>query len=213
MKTRIATPVLLAVTLLAASAPAQRTVPPTKRLGKTVVQWQDDSLKAVLGWRWANAYAASSPWMILDFFFAAQSGRPVTIAREDVSLVFPNGERVPLPSQKRLVKELRTAPAVFKQFEVARDPLGGYFPSAIREQRLRFFAVPNDEVTFDEAVGSRETVTYGPLLFPSPTGAFAEGEYRLEIRNRDVDASLPFRIPADEPGKPKKDGDPKVVSW
>ena len=69
---------LLAVVAFAAGAVAAPAKSPVKRLGKTVVQHQDETVKAVLSWRYANQTFEKEPWLLLELAFRRREGRPST---------------------------------------------------------------------------------------------------------------------------------------
>jgi hypothetical protein len=203
---------LIASVALAGGAVAAPADTPVKRLGKTVVQHQDSNVKAVLSWRYANQTFEKEPWLLLELAFAAE-GKPVSLNREDVSLLMPGGERLGLPSQKRLGEGFRNVRWVLQKASVARDPVDGYFPRAQREQRLPFFAIPGEQIVMDEVAASPELLTRGDLFFESPAGAWKAGRYALVLENKWMTVELPFTLPADEPKKEAQSGDGKSVNW
>ena len=97
---------LIASVALAGGAAADPAKSPVKRLGKTVVQHEDDKVKAVLSWRYANQTFEKEPWLLLELAFAAE-GKAFDVNREDVSLLTPDGER--LARRERLARA-RSAP-------------------------------------------------------------------------------------------------------
>ena len=200
---------LLASVVFAASAAAAPPTSPVKRLGKTVIQHQDENVKAVLSWRYASQTFEKEPWLLLELAFAAE-GKPVNLNREDVSLLTPGGERLGLPGQKRLAEGLKDVRWVVQKSSVARDPLTGYFSRQTLEQRLPFFAIPGEQIVQDEIGGGPTTLIRGDLFFEAPTGAWKAGRYTLVLENKSMKVELPFNLPADEA---KKDADGKTVPW
>ena len=203
---------LIASVALAGGAAADPAKSPVKRLGKTVVQHEDDKVKAVLSWRYANQTFEKEPWLLLELAFAAE-GKAFDVNREDVSLLTPDGERLALPSQKRMVEGVRNVSWVVQKASVARDPLTGYFPRPNLEQRLPFFAVPGEQLVLDEIGGGPSMLTRGDLFFEAPAGAWKPGRYALVVKNKTIDVELPFNLPADEPKKDPKGADDKTVPW
>jgi hypothetical protein len=80
---------------------------------------------------------------------------------------------------------------------VGRDPLGGYFPGRIREERLGFFCVPGEGIVFDRVTVDHDTLAWGHLFFESPVGRFAPGIYTLEIENKVAHVRLPLSLGID----------------
>lgn len=193
--------------LLSAEPPS-----PVRRLGKTVVQHKDDRVNAILSWRFANQTFEKEPWMLLELAFASE-GSSVELNREDVSLLLPGGERIPLPGQRRLAEGLGDVHWLLQRASVSRDPLTGYFPRPTYEQRLPFFTWTGGPVVLDEIGGGPSMLTIGDLFFEAPTGAWKPGRYVLVLKNKTMDVELPFRFPADVPEKEGKGKDPKAVTW
>jgi hypothetical protein len=198
-----------AILALSARAHGDEDRPTLRRLGKTVVQYEDADAKVVVGYRYANAHPGS-PWLYLEVGMST-NGKPVEVAREDVSLVTPSGERIPLPGQRRVNEGFQDVRRVFMAANIANDPIEGYFPSAERRERLGFFTVPGEGIVFQNVTLNHRTLTLGPLLFESPRGAFANGAYVLEIQNKWMRAKVPFEIPAREASD--EPSDPKKVTW
>ena len=192
----------------AVAAPADS---PVKRLGKTVVQHKDSNVRAVLSWRYANQTFDKEPWLLLELAFAAEGGA-VDLNREDVSLLTPAGERLPLPGQKRLGEGMDVR-WVEQKASVSRDPITGYFPNQRLEQRIPFFTYPGGPVVQDEIGGGYTILSRGDLYFEAPAGGWQPGSYTLRLRNKEMDVELPFSIPADDPKKDAKGADGKTVPW
>ncbi len=184
---------------------------PVKRLGKTVVQYKDSNVRAVLSWRYANQTFEKEPWLLLELAFAAEGGA-VDLNREDVSLSTPGGERLPLPGQRRLSEGLDVR-WVEQKASASRDPINGYFPNQRLEQRIPFFTYPGGPVVQDEIGGGSSMLSRGDLFFEAPAGGWTSGRYTLVLKNKEMDVELPFRLPADDPKKDAKGADGKTVPW
>jgi len=183
--------------------------PEVRRLERTVTQYRDGNVRAVISTKYA-ANHRDRAWTVLEFAVAAESGKPVAIAREDVSLVAEDGSVMPLPSQKTMAEGLSDVRNVLQTARVMTDPITGYFPFAEHEHRLKFFTVPGQSIVFEEEVVSNTRMVRGWLFFLSPTGKW-DGLYELVIKNRDLPVKIPFRLPPND--FPDKEGDPKIVSW
>ena len=202
---------LFASVAFAMAAGADTVKAPVKRLGKTVVQHKDSNVKAVLSWRYANQTFEKEPWLLLELAFAAEGGA-VDLNREDVSLLTPGGERLPLPGQRRLSEGLDVR-WVEQKASASRDPITGYFPNQRLEQRIPFFTYPGGPVVQDEIGGGHTMLSRGDLFFESPAGAWKPGRYTLVLKNKEMDVELPFSLPADDPKKDAKAADGKAVPW
>ncbi len=185
---------------------------PAKRLGKTVVGWKDGTVHIVVGYKWANANFESEPWLLFEVGVLATSGKPVTINREDVSLLAPDGTQVYMPGQKRMAAEVPEIRKFVQQAQVMSDPITGYFPAPRVEKPLGFFTIPGENIVFDEVTVDTRVLARGYLFFPGPSGKWPPGTYTLLVKNKDVDVKLPFDMPARKLSKEQKPGD-KTVPW
>ena len=186
---------LIALSLVAASGASAADLDSAnvKKLGRTVVRFKDDTLQIVVGYKHAQLHL-DSPWILLQTCLSASGGQPVEIFREDVSLVLPDGTRVPLPSQKKMAQGLPDLRRMLNQARVVHDPLGGYFPGRTREERLGFFAVPGEQIVFDRVTVNHDTLAWGDLFFESPKGRFEPGIYTLIMENKLAHVRLPLAL-------------------
>lgn len=164
-----------------------------KKLGRTVIRFRDDWLQVVVGYKHAQLHL-DSRWILLETCLSASGNQPVEIFREDVSLILPDGTRVPMPSQKKMAQGLPDLRRMLIQARVMRDPLGGYFPGRTREERLGFFAVPGEQIVFDRVTVNRDTLAWGDLFFESPKGRFEPGVYTLVLENKLAHVRLPIPL-------------------
>jgi hypothetical protein len=172
--------------------------PNVARLGRTVMRWQDDTLQVVVGYRHAQAHL-DRKWILLDTYMSARSGKPVDVWREDVSLRTPDGTRLQLPTQRRMAEGIPDLRRMLNEAKVQRDPLGGYFPGAVREERLGFFAIPGEDIVFDRVTFNSRTLVWGDVYFESPKPVWEPGIYTLVIESRDVHVRLPLTLGVDGP--------------
>jgi hypothetical protein len=167
--------------------------PSVKKLGRTVVRYRDDVLQLVVGYKHANSNL-DARWILLDTCISAAGGLPVEIYREDVALLAPDGTRLALPSQKRMAKGIPDLRRMLLQAQVVRDPLGGYFPGRVREERLGFFAVPGEAIVFEQVTVDRDTLAWGNLFFESAKERFEPGIYTLVVENKVAHVRLPLAL-------------------
>jgi hypothetical protein len=188
--------------------------PNVRHPGKYIAEYKDDKVQVVLGLRYANTKFPSE-WLLLQAAVSATGNKPIRIDREDVALVVPGGTRVQMASQKALAEGLPTARRDFQEADVKQDPIEGYFVGPSRQQRLGFFAVPTEQITYEQVTTDRSTIAEGYLFFRAPNEKLPPGRYVLEIFNKDVDVKLPFWLPADKtPPRERVKGDKdKTVPW
>lgn len=206
--------IILALVALGASAnAAPPTEPVVKHLGRTVVGYRDGLIRIVLGYRWADQTFAKASWIFLEAGVTSAGNKPVEINREDVSLLAPDGTRIPLPSQKRMAEGIPDLQWMLQKAQVSRDPIDGYFSSATKFQRIGLFAVPGSEVTFDQFSVAPNLLAQGDLYFEAPKGTFAAGTYTFVVKNKDLDVKIPFKLPAESLKKAEAEDKAKSVSW
>ncbi len=198
----------LLVGLPGAAAEPEKGKNAVRQLGRTVAQWKDDVVQVVVSYKWTGSHL-DEPWMLLDSRISATGSAPFDLDREDISLEMPSGARIPLPSQVEAVKGMPDMQARLQMASVVPDPLNGYFPSAVREERLGFFEIPCTLVVFDRAGVSHRLLVTGWLLFRSPTGKWEPGTYTLVVKNKAVDVRLPFTLPSGE----RKDDSGASIPW
>jgi hypothetical protein len=167
--------------------------PEVRRLGRTAGQYRDGSVRAVLSTRFAAGHLDRA-WTALEFCVAAETGKPVVIAREDVSLVAEDGSILPMPTQRTMAEGLPDVRNVLQTAGIMTDPLLGYFPYSDHERRLKFFAIPGESIVLDEEVVTLSRMGRGWLFFRSPSGKW-DGRYQLVIRNKSLNVKIPFRLP------------------
>ena len=153
-------------------------------------------LQVVIGYKHAH-YHLDSRWILLETCISATGSQPVEIYREDVTLFGPDGTRMPMPSQKKMAQGIPDLSRMLSQARVVRDPLGGYFPGRIREERLGFFTVPGEGIVFDQVTVDRDTLAWGHLFFESPKGRFEPGIYTLVMENKVAHVRLPLALGID----------------
>lgn len=191
--------VVAGLAVLCLAAPAGADVdggPNVARLGATVMRWKDDTLQVVIGYKHAQLHL-DKKWILLDTFLTATGNKPVEIWREDIALLTPDGTRIPLPTQGHMAKGIPDLRRMLNEAKVQKDPLGGYFPGAILEERLGFFAIPGEEIVFGRVTVNSLTLARGHVFFPSPKDRWAPGIYTLVIENKDVHVRLPLTLGVD----------------
>ena len=169
-----------------------------KRLGERVLQYKDDVVQLVVGYRYA-ANSLNQKWILLDTYMTPVWNRPLSFQREDFSLVTPDGTRLNLPTQQRFAEDLSDVQRVERLAAIQSDPLEGYFPFRRSSERIRFFVGPDGGVVRPELVVSMLQMAHGPLYFASPKATWEPGIYTLVVKNKDVDLKLPLPLGVEGP--------------
>jgi hypothetical protein len=141
-------------------------------------------------------FAAQNPgeeWLLLEAMMTGSLRRATEVAREDIFVQTPTGEKIPLPTQKELSAEYSDIRALVRRFEIATQPLD-VFSRDRRRCRLPFLVVPGKGTTADKTWLSDREVCVGPLFFPVP-GGVQPGRWVLGIDFEEARMRIPFVIP------------------
>ena len=130
--------------------------PVVTRKGKTVVQYKDEEIQVVMGYRHASTHLGS-PWSFFETYLSATNGKPIEIVREDIELISPMGV-IPLSSQRKMAEGIPDLRRMLMEAAVSRDPLDGYFPGRPRRQPIAFFTITGEGIVFDRVTVDRETL-------------------------------------------------------
>jgi hypothetical protein len=167
--------------------------PHVKKLGKTVAQYKDDTVKLVVGYKYAQTHL-NAKWIFFDVYVSAEGSAPIEIDREDVAFYMPDGKRLNLPGQKRMAEGIPNLQWILKEAAIMADPIGGYFTGRTQEDRLPFFTIPGRNVVQDRFSANQQILVYGNLYFEAPGDRFDPGIYTLAIKNKTVDIKLPLAL-------------------
>ena len=167
--------------------------PNVRRLGATIGQYKDDAFQLAVSWRYPHLHPEER-WTFFETWMMPIGKQGVTINREDVSLFLPDGTRIPLPSQKKLMEGLPDIRRVAAIGDVARDPMEGYFVARNEIIRIGFQEIPGTFVTFDERGMASFWAAVGDLYFENPKGTWEKGIYTFSVKNKEVDAKIPMPI-------------------
>lgn len=150
----------------------------------------------VLGYRIANM-SVGEEWMLLEIGSTVRDGTPnFTLTRDAISLETPDGQTLPLPSNKDYMQvDLR---ALENRTKVVRDSINYFPPGASRACRIGFFSDPNmRSMSYDEVELSNTRACLGRLYFRIP-GGIKYGQHWLNVKFANSLVRVPFRILTDD---------------
>ena len=188
---------LSAGALLAGDARAQDAsideLDPVNRVDRDTVQYQDDRVHVVVKHYYFQG-AHDPRWLVIDVAVEVTSGDALTIARDDISIVPPDGVELPLTSQR----EYRRARAELLPMRLALhthpDTVRDHFPGGTcGDHNFRFFVDSGIRQTLVDASPVIGGCLRGDLFFASPTGTWNSGTYTLVIGG-DTNVRLPIEI-------------------
>lgn len=153
----------------------------------------------ILGYRTANQ-SLGDEWMLLEVGTTLRDGVPrFKLTRDAISLVTPDGGRVPLPT----VEEYRQVDlrALDKRASVVRDSINYFPPTASQACRMGFFAeVGSPAMAWDQVELDPMRACLGRLYFKVP-GGIKYGQHWLDVKFANSLVRVPFRILTKEEDK------------
>lgn len=183
---------------LSASASAIASEPVVRRLGRTVTEFRDEFVEAVIGTRYSNLHP-DREWIVVDLRVRALGAAAVEIGREDISLTRRGGPKLTLPGREEVAEELSNIGRTMIAASAVEDPLDSYLPPCLEVDRIPFVTRSMLESILLEA----GRVASGKLLFRAPRGTRIPAFYTFGVSNRDVDLQIPFRLPASDFPEPR----------
>lgn len=150
----------------------------------------------VVGYRAANE-AVGEEYVLLQVGLTLTDTKGTQkITRDDIKLVTPEGEVLPLMTQEEAEKARGELAMLTKRASVVRDSID-YFPNtADRPCNLRFFAAvagPRLNVAYDEVELASQTACVGVLYFHVP-GGIKYGNYNLDVHFENSIVKVPMEI-------------------
>ena len=179
----------VAVTLVSCSSATPTETPGIERMGRSVLRQSGPELITVLGYRFANSQMGDE-WMILEVALSSPGGQTAKVTRENVFLSTPEGNRLPLPTQKEFNEAYASLRSKIARADIDRDPLN-YFPPDREPCDMRFFVTPGAGVSFDEVVMNERRACFGRLFFNVP-GGVQPGRWVFGIDLPESEIRIPF---------------------
>jgi hypothetical protein len=189
-KTHTLTFLALVALLAAGTVPqafaAESTV---EQVGSAVVKYEGSNIQAAVGYRFADD-TLGSKWLFLDFAATGTEGESVAIARTKISVQTPDGNTVPLATQKEFLDAYNQLRSEIARANIAGEPLdywGGRRPCL-----LDFFS-SGTHVVQESAFVNVYRVCFGRLYFHVP-GGVQPGKYVLVVGLKEGEMRIPFTL-------------------
>jgi hypothetical protein len=164
--------------------------PNTEALGRAAVEYRDDEIHVVAAY-YHSQRNHDSRWLLIQA--GLSTTRNLTIDRENIALITPDGRRLQLPLQARVAQEVQNIRPVVQSAVVNRHNVLSYFRLQSWAEPMRLFSLSSGAV-LTNFVTDTHRVAYGDLLFENPRGLWERGTYSLVIERDGVRAVLPVEL-------------------
>lgn len=183
----------LAVAGCASDSPraAHSVKPGATQIGETMVRSVGADLEGIVGYNFADS-SLGDPWLIIDLALTGLRAESIEVRQEKVSVITPEGRRIPLPTQKEFIAAYAEVQSVVRRAAVASQPLeatrGGR-----RRCELDFLRLPGTGTTRDAIWINERELCVGMLAFPIP-GGIQPGRWRVNIELEESSLDIPFDL-------------------
>jgi len=173
------------------SASAHSTEPGATQVGQTMVRSVGADMEAIVGYKYADS-SLGDEWLIIDLALTGLRGESIEVKQEKVSVMTPDGRRIPLPTQKEFIAAYSEVQSALRRAAVASQPL-----EATRGGRracdLNFLRLPGTGSTRDAIWINQRELCVGMLAFPIQ-GGIQPGRWRLTIELEESNLDIPFDL-------------------
>jgi len=183
--------VALALTLAATAQAQLELFPNTKELGGAAIQYKDDAIHVVAAYYYSQRNH-DSRWLLIEA--AVSTEERMTIHRDSIRLITPDGVEVTLAAQARFARDIQRTRLLVQNATPTRHGIGSYFNRRNQSENFRFFLFPSDPIVSDDFIVDSFRVVWGDLFFESPTGSWESGTYTLAIEHEGGRAEVPIEL-------------------
>ena len=180
-----------AVALATPHLTAQEVSSSVKKRGKAVVEYRDKAIQVVAAYNYSQRNH-DSRWLYIQTGLTTRDEN--IIRREAIALRTPQGQIVPLATQRQVGDDTKRVEQVLQNARTVSHDIVSYFTQASRTEDMQLFRLPFGKVVHDEFIVDRDRLAVGPLFFESPQGLWADGTYTLVIRHEQGVAELPITL-------------------
>jgi hypothetical protein len=170
---------------------AHSTAPGVAQIGETMVRSVGADLEAILGYNFADGNLGDE-WLFIDLALTGLRAGAIEVRQEAISVVTPDGRRIPLPTQKEFIDAYSEVQSAIRRAAVASQPLeatrGGRRPCD-----LNFLRLPGTGTTRDAIWINQRELCVGMLAFPV-AGGVQPGRWRLVIELEESTLDVPFNL-------------------
>lgn len=167
------------------------TKPGVTQIGETMMRSVGADLEAILGYKFADLNLGDE-WLVVDLALTGLLSESIEVRQEAISVVTPDGRRIPLPTQKEFIAAYPEIQSLMRRAAIASQPLeatrGGRRPC-----ELDFLRLPGTGTTRTAIWINERELCVGMLAFPVP-GGIQPGRWRLVIELEESDLETPFLL-------------------
>jgi len=203
MSSRVMVTVVAALTAIALNAGLAAADETAAQAGeKTGVEGQfvrvaeTDEGWVVLGYSIANE-SVKEDWMLLNVGMTVLRGvKGQTITRDQITLVTPAGQVIPLPSPQEYAKARGSLAALNERANLMEQSINYFPPGANQACRIGFFSNPTKAglgLAYDQVELNPQRACLGRLYFHVP-GGIQYGNYNLDVQFANSVVRVPMKI-------------------
>ena len=181
--------VALVLTLASTAQAQNEEFPNTKELGRAATEYRDDAIQLVAAYYYSQRNHDST-WLLIEA--ALTTEERMTIHRDALRLITPDGIEVALATQERFGQDIERVRQLVQNARMSRHGTGTYFNRRNQSEEIRFFSLPGGRLVADDFVVDRFRVVLGDLYFASPTGLWEDGIYTLVLEHDGGRAAVPI---------------------
>jgi hypothetical protein len=188
----IAPLIILATCTVAAQT--EWSFPRTRSNGRATPEYDHEGLHVVVNYDYAQRNHKTK-WLLLDLAIASKQS--FILHRKDITLLTPDGRRLPVAPQEELLEDSPGITLVLQNARIFRRDILSYFnqrSGGVPNEEIRFQGFPPGRTVSSEVTVDRDHVSLGQLLFRTPRGSWEAGTYRLEVNTDAGLAALPIKL-------------------
>jgi len=159
--------------------------------GKYTVRAKGPTVEVVVGYQFASREAGQE-WMLLGLAMTGATRKGVTITRNDVQLVAPDGSAIALPDDQEVIAAQSTLRRLATQALRIGFPID-YFVSGRQRCITGYGDRPMIATMFRAVEINSSRVCYGFFVFKVPNG-ISQGDWKFVMNAGGVPYNLPFEV-------------------
>ena len=112
-----------------------RSNPGVAQVGETIMRTVGADMEATLGYKFADS-SLGDEWLVVDLALTGLSAESVEVRQEAISVITPDGRRIPLPTQKEFIAAYPETQSLLRRAEIALAQNGDARGKLLRFQKV-----------------------------------------------------------------------------